>query len=191
MQEMQGGRRPVMAPRLKERYRAVAIPALMKEFSYKNVMQVPKVEKVVLNVGLGEAIQNIKLLDAAQKELSLIAGQKAVTTKAKKSIAGFKLRKGMPIGCKVTLRGDRMYEFLDRLISVALPRIRDFKGVSTRSFDGKGNYTLGVKEQFIFPEIDYDKVEMVHGMDIAICTSAKNDTEAKALLRHLGMPFRK
>lgn len=191
MQEMQGGRRPVMAPRLKERYRTVVIPALMKEFSYKNVMQVPKVEKVVLNVGLGEAIQNIKLLDAAQKELSLITGQKAVTTKAKKSIAGFKLRKGMPIGCKVTLRGDRMYEFLDRLISVALPRIRDFKGVSTRSFDGKGNYTLGVKEQFIFPEIDYDKVEMVHGMDVAICTSAKNDTEAKALLRHLGMPFRK
>jgi large subunit ribosomal protein L5 len=163
----------------------------MKEFSYKSIMQVPKVEKVVVNVGLGEAIQNIKLLDAAQKELSMITGQKAVATKAKKSIAGFKLRKGMPIGCKVTLRGDRMYEFLDRLISVALPRIRDFKGVSSRAFDGKGNYSLGIKEQFIFPEIDYDKVEMVHGMDVAICTSAKTDGEAKALLRHLGMPFRK
>jgi len=180
-----------MAPRLREKYREVVVPALMKEFSYKSIMQVPKVEKVALNVGLGEAIQNIKLLDAAQKELSMISGQKAVTTKAKKSIAGFKLRKGMPIGCKVTLRGNRMYEFLDRLISVALPRIRDFKGVSTRAFDGKGNYSLGVKEQFIFPEIDYDKVEMVHGMDIAICTSARTDAEAKALLKHLGMPFRK
>ncbi len=180
-----------MAPRLREKYREVVVPALMKEFSYKSIMQVPKVEKVALNVGLGEAIQNIKLLDAAQKELSMISGQKAVTTKAKKSIAGFKLRKGMPVGCKVTLRGNRMYEFLDRLISVALPRIRDFKGVSTRAFDGKGNYSLGVKEQFIFPEIDYDKVEMVHGMDIAICTSARTDAEAKALLKHLGMPFRK
>jgi large subunit ribosomal protein L5 len=191
MQEMQGGHRSIMAPRLRERYRDGVVPALMKEFSYKSIMQVPKVEKVVVNVGLGEAIQNIKLLDAAQKELSMITGQKAVTTKAKKSIAGFKLRKGMPIGSKVTLRGDRMYEFLDRLISVALPRIRDFKGISSRAFDGKGNYSLGIKEQFIFPEIDYDKVEMVHGMDVAICTSAKTDGEAKALLRHLGMPFRK
>lgn len=180
-----------MAQRLREKYKETVVPALMKEFSYRSIMQVPKVEKVVLNVGLGEAIQNIKLLDAAQKELSLITGQKAVTTKAKKSIAGFKLRKGMPIGCKVTLRGNRMFEFLDRLISAALPRIRDFKGVSTRAFDGKGNYSLGVKEQFIFPEIDYDKVEMVHGMDIAICTSAQTDAEAKALLKHLGMPFRK
>ncbi len=180
-----------MAPRLKERYRDEVVPLLMKEFSYKNVMQVPRVKKVVINVGLGEAIQNIKLLDAAQKELSMITGQKAVPTKAKKSIAGFKLRKGMPIGCKVTLRGDRMYEFLDRFISVALPRIRDFKGVSGKSFDGKGNYSIGVKEQFIFPEIDYDKVEMVHGMDITICTSAKTDAEAKALLAHMGMPFRK
>ncbi len=180
-----------MAPRLREKYNKDIMPALMKEFSYKSIMQVPKVEKVVLNVGLGEAIQNIKLLDAAHKELSMITGQKSVTTKAKKSIAGFKLRKGMPIGCKVTLRGDRMYEFLDRLLNIALPRIRDFKGVSVRSFDGKGNYTLGLKEQFIFPEIDYDKVEMVHGMDIAICTSAKTDAEAKALLRLLGMPFRK
>ncbi len=180
-----------MAPRLKERYKEEIIQALMKELSYKNVMQVPKVEKVVLNVGLGEAIQNIKLLDAAQKELSMITGQKAVTTKAKKAIAGFKLRRGMPIGCKVTMRGDRMYEFLDRFVSVALPRIRDFKGVSNKAFDGKGNYSLGIKEQFIFPEINYDKVEMVHGMDITICTTAKTDAEAKALLKHLGMPFRK
>ena len=180
-----------MAPRLKQRYKSEMIPALMGEFSYTNVMQVPRLEKIVVNVGLGEAIQNIKLLEAAQKELSMITGQKVVTTKAKNSIAGFKLRKGMPIGCKVTLRGDRMYEFLDRLINIALPRIRDFKGVSVKSFDGKGNYSLGLKEQFIFPEIDYDKVEMVHGMDITICTSAPNDTEGKALLRHFGMPFRK
>lgn len=178
-------------PRLREKYKNVVVPELMKEFSYKNIMQVPKVEKVVVNVGLGEAIQNIKLLDSVQKELSMITGQKTVTAKAKKSIAGFKLRKGMPIGCKVTLRGDRMYEFLDRLLSVALPRIRDFKGVSGRAFDGKGNYSLGIKEQFIFPEIEYDKVEMVHGMDVAICMSAKTDAEAKALLKHLGMPFRK
>jgi large subunit ribosomal protein L5 len=180
-----------MLPRLKERYREDVVPALIKEFSYKNVMQVPRLQKIVLNVGLGEAIQNIKLLDAAQKELSMITGQKAVTTKAKKSIASFKLRQGMPIGCKVTLRGDRMYEFLDRLISVALPRIRDFKGVSGKAFDGKGNYTLGLKEQIIFPEIDYDKVEMVHGMDITICTSARTDAESKALLKYFGMPFRK
>jgi large subunit ribosomal protein L5 len=163
----------------------------MKEFSYKNIMEVPKLVKVVLNVGLGEAIQNIKLLDAAQKELSMVTGQKAVQTKAKKSIASFKLRQGMPIGCKVTLRGNRMYEFLDRLVSVALPRIRDFKGVSGKAFDGLGNYTLGIKEQIIFPEIDYDKVEMVHGMDVTICTTARTDAESKALLRHLGMPFRK
>jgi large subunit ribosomal protein L5 len=180
-----------MAPRLKERYKGEVMPAMMKEFTYKNVMQIPKLDKIVLNVGLGEAIQNIKLLDAAQKELSMITGQKVVTTKAKKSIAGFKLRKGMPIGCKVTLRGDYMYEFFDRLINIALPRIRDFKGVSTKSFDGKGNYSIGLKEQFIFPEIDYDKVEMVHGMDITICTSAATDTECKALLRYFGMPFRK
>ena len=176
--------------RLKDRYVKEIIPDMMKEFSYRNVMEVPKVEKIVLNVGLGEAIQNIKLLDAAQKELSIIAGQKPVVTKAKKSIASFKLRKGVPIGCKVTLRGDRMYEFLDRLISIALPRIRDFKGISGKSFDGRGNYSLGLKEQFIFPEINYDKVEMVHGLDITICTTAKSDNESKALLRHLGMPFR-
>ncbi|MFZ6016497.1 MAG: 50S ribosomal protein L5 [Nitrospirota bacterium] len=177
-------------PRLKERYIKEVIPAMMKEFSYKNLMEVPKVQKVVLNVGLGEAIQNIKLLDAAQKELSLITGQKAVVTKAKKSIASFKLRKGMPIGCKVTLRGNIMYEFLDRLISLALPRIRDFKGVSGKSFDGRGNYSLGLKEQFIFPEIDYDKVEIVHGLDVIICTSAETNKEGKALLGYLGMPFR-
>ena len=179
-----------MTPRLKEKYKKDIIPAMMKEFSYENIMQAPKVQKVVLNVGLGEAIQNIKLLDAAQKELAMITGQKAVVTKAKKSIATFKLRQGMPIGCKVTLRGDTMYEFLDRLISAALPRIRDFRGVSGKSFDGRGNYALGLKEQFIFPEIDYDKVEMVHGLDVIICTSAKTDKESKALLRYLGVPFR-
>jgi len=179
-----------MTPRLKEKYKKDIIPAMMKEFSYKNIMQVPKVQKVVLNVGLGEAITNIKLLDAAQKELAMITGQKALVTKAKKSIATFKLRQGMPIGCKVTLRGDVMYEFLDRLISVALPRIRDFRGVSGRSFDGRGNYSLGIREQFIFPEIDYDKVEMVHGLDVIICTSAETDKESKALLRYLGVPFR-
>jgi large subunit ribosomal protein L5 len=190
MQEMQGGHRVRVVPRLKERYIKEVIPAMVKEFSYKNVMVVPKVQKVVLNVGLGEAIQNIKLLDAVQKELSIITGQKAVVTKAKKSIASFKLKQGMPIGCKVTLRGDRMYEFLDRLISLSLPRIRDFKGVSGRSFDGRGNYSLGLKEQFIFPEIEYDKVEIAHGLDVTICTSAKTGKEGKALLSYLGMPFR-
>ncbi len=179
-----------MVPRLKERYSKEIIPTMVKEFSYRNIMQVPKVQKVVLNVGLGEAIQNIKLLDAVQKELSLITGQKAVITKAKKSIASFKLKKGVPIGCKVTLRGDRMYEFLDRLISLALPRIRDFRGVSGKSFDGRGNYSMGLKEQFIFPEIDYDKVEIAHGLDVTICTSAKTAKEGKALLSYLGMPFR-
>jgi large subunit ribosomal protein L5 len=179
-----------MTPRLKEKYIKDIIPAMMKEFSYKNVMQVPKIQKVVLNVGLGEAIQNIKLLEAAQKELAKITGQKAVITKAKKSIATFKLREGMPIGCKVTLRGNTMYEFLDRLISIALPGIRDFRGISGKSFDGRGNYALGIREQFIFPEIDYDKVEMVHGLDIVMCTSAGTDKESKALLRMLGIPFR-
>jgi large subunit ribosomal protein L5 len=180
-----------MTPRLKEHYTNNVAPALMKEFSYKNVMQVPRLKKIVLNVGLGEAIQNIKLLDSVQKELTTIAGQKAVITKAKKSIAGFKLREGMPIGCTVTLRGDRMYEFLDKFISLALPLIRDFRGVNAKSFDGQGNYAIGVKEQFIFPEIHYDRVEMVHGMDIAIVTSAPTDNEGRALLRELGMPFRK
>ncbi len=179
-----------MTPRLKEKYTKDIIPAMMKEFSYKNVMQVPKIQKVVLNVGLGEAIQNIKLLEAAQKELGKITGQRAVITKAKKSIATFKLREGMPIGCKVTLRGNTMYEFLDRLITIALPGIRDFRGISGKSFDGRGNYALGIREQFIFPEIDYDKVEMVHGLDIIMCTSAGTDKESKALLRMLGIPFR-
>lgn len=186
---MQGGNRSVMAPRLKEKYHKEIVPTISKEFSYKNIMQVPKLAKIVLNVGLGEAIQNIKSLDSVQKELTLIGGQKAVITRAKKAIAGFKLRKDMPIGCKVTLRGDRMYEFLDKMISVALPRIRDFRGVSGKSFDGHGNYALGVREQYIFPEIDYEKVELVHGMDIIICTTAKTDEEGKALLRHFGMPF--
>ena len=180
----------IMTPRLKEKYINEIVPAMMKEFSYKNIMQVPKIQKVVLNVGLGEAIQNIKLLEAAQKELGKITGQKAVITKAKKSIATFKLREGMPIGCKVTLRGDTMYEFLDRLISIALPSIRDFRGISGKSFDGRGNYALGIREQFIFPEIDYDKVEMVHGLDVIMCTSAGTDKESKALLRMLGIPFR-
>jgi large subunit ribosomal protein L5 len=179
-----------MIPRLKEKYLKEIVPNMMKEFTYTNIMEVPRLEKVVLNVGLGEAIQNIKLLDAAQKELSTVAGQKAVVTKAKKSIAAFKLRKGTPIGCKVTLRGNMMFEFLDRFISLALPRIRDFKGVPEKSFDGRGNYSLGLKEQFIFPEIDYDKVEMVHGLDVVFCTTAKTDKESKALLRHLGIPFR-
>lgn len=180
-----------MAPRLKERYAKEVVPALMKTFSYKNVMQVPRLEKVVLNVGLGEAVQNIKLLDSIQKELTMIAGQKAVVTRAKKSIAAFKLRKGMPIGCMVTMRGNRMYEFLDRLVSLALPRIRDFRGVPRKSFDGKGNYALGIKEQFMFPEVDYDKVEIVHGMDIIICTTARTDEEGRALLSEMGMPFRR
>jgi len=180
-----------MAPRLKDKYTKSVAPAMIKEFSYGNVMQVPRLQKVVLNVGLGEAIQNIKLLDSVQAELTSITGQKAVITKAKKAIAGFKLRKGLPIGCMVTLRGDRMYEFLDRFISLALPRIRDFRGVSPKSFDGKGNYSVGLKEQFLFPEIKYDKVQIVHGLDITICTSAKTDNESRALLAHLGMPFRK
>jgi len=163
----------------------------MKEFSYTSIMQVPRIDKVVLNVGLGQAVQNVKLLDSVQEELTAISGQKAVITKAKKAIATFKLRKGMPIGCMVTLRGDRMYEFLDRFISLALPRIRDFRGVNPKSFDGKGNYSIGLKEQIIFPEIQYDKVQLVHGMDVVICTSAPSDKEGRALLGELGMPFRK
>lgn len=175
--------------RLKEKYRQEIIPTLMKEFSFKNVMQVPKLEKIVLNAGLGEAIQNIKLLDAAVNELGMITGQKAVITRAKKSIAGFKLRKGMPVGCRVTLRGEMMYEFLDKFICVALPRIRDFRGVSAKAFDGRGNYAFGVKEQIIFPEINQDKIASIYGMDIVITTSAKSNEEGKALLRHFGMPF--
>lgn len=180
-----------MTARLKEKYKKEVVPALMTEFKYKNIMQAPKVEKTVLNVGMGEAISNMKLLEAAVKELAAITGQRPVITKAKKSIATFKLREGMPIGCMVTLRGNMMYEFLDRLISFALPRIRDFKGVSGKSFDGRGNYTLGVKEQLMFPEIKYDEIAAVHGMDIVIVTTAKTNEEGKKLLNLLGMPFRK
>ena len=176
--------------RLKERYQKEIIPALTRELGYKNVMQAPRLLKIVVNVGLGEAIQNAKLLESVVKELGLMTGQKAVVTKAKKSIAGFKIRQGMSIGAKVTLRGDRMYEFFDRLVSIALPRIRDFKGVSPKAFDLSGNYTLGVKEQAIFPEIHYDDVQAAHGMDVCIVTSSKNADEGRALLRHLGMPFR-
>ncbi|TAN43784.1 MAG: 50S ribosomal protein L5 [Nitrospirae bacterium] len=180
-----------MAPRLKEKYTKEVLPALMKEFSFKNIMQAPKIQKIIVHVTLGEALQNVKVLDAAEKELAAITGQKPLITKSKKAIAGFKLKQGAPIGCKVTLRGDTMYEFFDRLISAALPRIRDFRGLSSKSFDGRGNYSFGLKEQYIFPEIDYDKVEMVHGLDINICTSAKTDQECKALLKHMGVPFRK
>jgi len=176
--------------RLRHVYKDRVIQALVKEFGYKNVMGVPKVEKVAINIGLGEATQNAKLMDGAVNELSAIAGQKPVITKAKKSIAAFKLREGMPIGTMVTLRGDRMYEFLDRLMNVALPRVRDFRGVSPKSFDGRGNYTLGVKDQLIFPEIDYNKVEKAKGMNISITTTAKTDAEGLALLKHMGMPFR-
>ncbi|KYD33055.1 50S ribosomal protein L5 [Geobacillus sp. NFOSA3] len=177
--------------RLKEKYLKEVTPALMSKFNYKSIMQVPKIEKIVINMGVGDAVQNPKALDSAVEELTLIAGQKPVVTRAKKSIAGFRLRAGMPIGAKVTLRGERMYDFLDKLISVSLPRVRDFRGVSKKSFDGRGNYTLGIKEQLIFPEIDYDKVNKVRGMDIVIVTTAKTDEEARELLTLLGMPFQK
>jgi large subunit ribosomal protein L5 len=177
-------------PRLKERYQKEIAPLLKKEFAFNNPMQIPKLEKIVLNVGMGEAISNVKLLDAAAKELEFLTGQHPVLTKAKKSIAGFKLREGLPIGCKVTLRGDRMYEFLDRLLSTALPRIRDFKGVPAKGFDGSGNFTMGIKEQLIFPELKYDEIMAVHGMDITIVTTAKNNDEGRALLKHFGMPFK-
>lgn len=176
--------------RLREHYAKSVVPAMNKDFGYKNQMAVPKVEKVSINIGLGEATGNSKLMDGAVNELGAIAGQRPVVTKAKKSIAAFKLREGMSIGCMVTLRGDRMYEFLDRLMNVALPRVRDFRGVSPKSFDGRGNYTLGLKDQLIFPEIDYNKVEKTKGMNISITTTAKTDAEGLALLRHLGMPFR-
>lgn len=179
-----------MAARLKEHYKKTVMPALVKEFGYPNVMAVPKLEKISLNIGLGEATQNAKLLDGAVNELAQISGQKPVITKARKSIAAFKLREGMSIGCVVTLRGDRMYEFLDRLVNVTLARLRDFRGVSTKSFDGRGNYTLGLKDQLIFPEIDYNKVEKTKGMNVCITTTAKSDAEGLALLKHLGMPFR-
>ncbi len=182
---------PIPTPRLRKRYHDVVVPALMKEFNYKNPMQAPKLVKVVLNVGMGEAIANAKALDHAAEEIGKITGQRPVITRARKSIATFKLREGMPIGCMVTLRRERMYEFLDRFINASLPRIRDFKGVSSKSFDGRGNYTVGIKEQVIFPEIDFDKVDSVHGLDIVIVTTAKTDEEGRALLGHLGMPYRK
>jgi len=180
-----------IVPRFKKLYKDEIMGYMMKDFNYKNVMQVPKLEKIVLNVSLGEAMENKKLLEAAVEELALITGQQPVKTKARKSVAAFKVRKGMEIGCKVTLRGDRMYEFLDRFINIALPRVRDFRGVSRDSFDGKGNFAVGVKEQIIFPEINYDKVERIHGMDVVICTTARIDEEARKLLEYFGMPFRK
>ncbi|NHM33386.1 50S ribosomal protein L5 [Neobacillus terrae] len=177
--------------RLKEKYVSEITPALMSKFNYKSVMEVPKIEKIVINMGVGDAVANAKALDNAVEELTTITGQKPVVTRAKKSIAGFRLREGMPIGAKVTLRGERMYQFLDKLVSVSLPRVRDFRGVSKKAFDGRGNYTLGVKEQLIFPEIDYDKVSKVRGMDIVIVTTANTDEEARELLTQVGMPFQK
>lgn len=174
-----------------EKFEKEVTPALMSKFEYTSVMQVPKVDKIVINMGVGDAVQNTKALDAAVEDLTIISGQRPVITKAKKSIAGFRLREGMPIGTKVTLRGERMYEFLDKLISISLPRVRDFRGVSKRAFDGRGNYTLGVKEQLIFPEIDYDKVSKIRGMDINIVTTANSDEEAHELLKQFGMPFQK
>lgn len=177
--------------RLKQYYKETVIPQMMTRFGYKNLMQVPKMEKITINMGLGEAIQNAKVLESAQKELAVITGQQPVVTKARKSIANFKLRKGMNIGCKVTLRGERLYEFFDRLVNLALPRIRDFKGVSAKAFDGRGNYALGFREQIIFPEIDYDKIDKIKGMNIVINTTARTDEEAKTLLELMGMPFGK
>ena len=176
--------------RLRDYYIKKVVPSLVKEFNYKNRMQVPKLDKIVVNMGVGEAIQNIKALESAVADLSMIVGQKPVITKAKKSIATFKLRQGMSIGCRVTLRGDRMYEFFDRLVNVALPRVRDFRGISPKSFDGRGNFALGLKEQIIFPEIDYDKIDKIRGMNIVIATTAKTDEEARQLLRFMGLPFR-
>jgi large subunit ribosomal protein L5 len=180
-----------MAARMKERFLNEITPALMQKFNYSTVMQVPKIEKIVINMGVGDAVQNSKVLDAAVNDMQLIAGQKPVITKAKKSIAGFKLRENMPIGVKVTLRGERMYYFLDKLFNVTLPRVRDFRGISNKAFDGRGNYTLGLKEQLIFPEIEYDKVDKVRGMDIVIVTTAKTDEESRELLTQLGAPFTK
>jgi large subunit ribosomal protein L5 len=176
--------------RLQEKYKKDIIPSLMGTFQYKNIMQVPKLDKVVLNMGLGEAINNIKILDSAVEELKMIAGQQPVITRAKKSIAAFKLRTGMPIGCMVTLRRQKMYDFVDKLVNIALPRVRDFRGVSGKAFDGKGNYSLGIKEQIIFPDIDYDKIDKIKGMNITIVTTAEKDDEAKELLKLLGMPFK-
>jgi large subunit ribosomal protein L5 len=180
-----------MAARLKEKYRKEVMPILMKEFGIENTMAVPRLDKIVLNMGMGEAVQNVKVLDAAVEELTAIAGQRAVVTRAKKAIATFKLRAGMPIACRVTLRGNRMYEFLDRFINVALPRVRDFRGVSAKAFDGRGNYTVGVRDHFIFPEIDYSRVDKSKGLNVTIVTTAGQDDRARALLRELGMPFGK
>lgn len=179
-----------MTSRLQTRYKSEVVPRLVEEFSYKNVHQVPVISKIVLNVGLGEATENPKLLERANEELAQVAGQKPIIRKARKSVAAFKLREGQSIGCMVTLRGVKMWEFFDRLTNVALPRVRDFKGLSPKSFDGRGNYTLGVREQIIFPEINYDKIEKITGMNVTVCTTAKTDVEARALLGHLGMPFR-
>ncbi len=177
--------------RLKDQYNETIVDAMMKKFEYKNIMQVPKLDKIVINMGVGEAKDNAKLLEAAIKDLETISGQKAIVTKAKKSVANFKLREGMPIGCKVTLRGEKMYEFADRLINLALPRVRDFRGINPNAFDGRGNYALGIKEQLIFPEIEYDKVDKVRGMDVIFVTTAKTDEEARELLTLFGMPFSK
>ncbi|WP_040210039.1 50S ribosomal protein L5 [Clostridium polynesiense] len=178
-----------MIPRLQEKYEKEIVPALMEKFGYKNIMQVPKLEKIIINMGIGEAKENSKVLESALADLQIIAGQKPVITRAKKSVANFKIRENMPIGCKVTLRKQQMYEFADKLMSIALPRVRDFRGVSAKAFDGRGNYALGIKEQLIFPEIEYDKVDKVRGMDIVFVTTAKTDEEARELLRFLGMPF--
>lgn len=180
-----------MSSRLKEYYASEVVPAMIKKFGYKNIMEVPKLDKIVINRGVGEAKENAKVLETAIKELETITGQKAVATKSKKSVANFKIREGMPIGCKVTLRGDRMYEFLDRLVNLSLPRVRDFRGVSANSFDGRGNYALGIKEQLIFPEIEFDKVDKTRGMDVIFVTTAKTDEEARELLRLFNMPFQK
>jgi large subunit ribosomal protein L5 len=189
--EQEHGDDPGGMPRMQEKYRTTIIPEMMKQFSYKSVMEVPKLKKVSINMGVGDAVQDTKLLDMAVNDMELVSGQKSVITKAKQSISNFKLREGMPIGVRVTLRQARMYEFLDRFISTAIPRIRDFRGVSDKSFDGRGNYTIGVKEQIIFPEVDIDKITRIFGMDITIVTTAKTDEEAMALLQHLGLPFRK
>ena len=178
-----------MSSRLKEVYTNEIVDAMIKKFGYKNIMQVPKLEKIVINMGIGEAQENVKILESAMKDLEIIAGQKPIQTRAKKSVANFKIREGMPIGCKVTLRGDRMYEFLDRLVNLALPRVRDFRGVNPNAFDGRGNYALGIKEQLIFPEIEYDKVDKIRGMDVIFVTTAKTDEEARELLTQFNMPF--
>lgn len=199
MQKMQRGCRSLdlmgkevqIMARLKETYINEIMPALKEKFGYKNVMEIPKIEKIIVNMGVGEAIQDSKILDGAVRDMTLITGQKPVVTKAKKSVAAFKLRAGMPIGCKVTLRGEKMYEFLDKLINVSLPRVRDFRGISPKAFDGRGNYSLGLKEQLIFPEIDYDQIDRVRGMDIIVVTTANTDEEARGLLTLMGMPFRK